>query len=170
MDGDTRTEIMLSIPRINSQHRQGSEHKAGTRPEFWRRLERDRGSSLGVRGVEPAASCAKPLCQRSRRMGFVAPLRLCTAVSVVIATEAIDKYCRVSGGFSGVKDVYSSNPTYDDVQQSFFLAETLKYLYLLFSSDDLMPFESWVFNTEAHPLPVLHLGNITLPGSEPARR
>uniref|UniRef100_A0A674PPM8 alpha-1,2-Mannosidase n=1 Tax=Takifugu rubripes TaxID=31033 RepID=A0A674PPM8_TAKRU len=86
------------------------------------------------------------------------------------AAQAIDKYCRVSGGFSGVKDVYSSNPTYDDVQQSFFLAETLKYLYLLFSSDDLMPFESWVFNTEAHPLPVLHLGNITLPGSEPARR
>ncbi len=40
--------------------------------------------------------------------------------------QAIDKYCRVSGGFSGVKDVYSSNPTYDDVQQSFFLAETLK--------------------------------------------
>lgn len=44
-----------------------------------------------------------------------------------------------------------------------------RYLYLLFSSDDLMPFESWVFNTEAHPLPVLHLGNITLPGSEPAQ-
>uniref|UniRef100_A0A8C7GFP0 alpha-1,2-Mannosidase n=1 Tax=Oncorhynchus kisutch TaxID=8019 RepID=A0A8C7GFP0_ONCKI len=73
------------------------------------------------------------------------------------AAQAIDKYCRVSGGFSGVKDVYSSNPTYDDVQQSFFLAETLKYLYLLFSSDDLMPLESWVFNTEAHPLPVLRL-------------
>ncbi|KAL3969573.1 ATP-dependent RNA helicase DDX19/DBP5 [Sarotherodon galilaeus] len=86
------------------------------------------------------------------------------------AAQAIDKYCRVSGGFSGVKDVYSSNPTYDDVQQSFFLAETLKYLYLLFSSDDLLPLENWVFNTEAHPLPVLHLGNITLPGSEPAQR
>uniref|UniRef100_A0A671NW09 alpha-1,2-Mannosidase n=1 Tax=Sinocyclocheilus anshuiensis TaxID=1608454 RepID=A0A671NW09_9TELE len=71
------------------------------------------------------------------------------------AVQAIDKYCRVSGGFSGVKDVYSSNPTYDDVQQSFFLAETLKYLYLLFSSDELLPLENWVFNTEAHPLPVL---------------
>uniref|UniRef100_A0A8C6LBL3 alpha-1,2-Mannosidase n=1 Tax=Nothobranchius furzeri TaxID=105023 RepID=A0A8C6LBL3_NOTFU len=69
------------------------------------------------------------------------------------AAQAIDRYCRVSGGFSGVKDVYSSTPTYDDVQQSFFLAETLKYLYLLFSSDDLMPLDSWVFNTEAHPLP-----------------
>ncbi|KAF5910938.1 hypothetical protein HPG69_000902 [Diceros bicornis minor] len=42
------------------------------------------------------------------------------------AALAIEKYCRVSGGFSGVKDVYSSTPTHDDVQQSFFLAETLK--------------------------------------------
>lgn len=45
-----------------------------------------------------------------------------------------------------------------------------RYLYLLFSSDDLLPLDSWVFNTEAHPLPVLHLGNITLPGSQPAQR
>uniref|UniRef100_U3INZ0 alpha-1,2-Mannosidase n=1 Tax=Anas platyrhynchos platyrhynchos TaxID=8840 RepID=U3INZ0_ANAPP len=85
------------------------------------------------------------------------------------ATQAIDKYCRVSGGFSGVKDVYSSSPTYDDVQQSFFLAETLKYLYLLFSNDDLLPLDNWVFNTEAHPLPVLHLANTTLSGN-PAYR
>ncbi|KAJ8247191.1 hypothetical protein GJAV_G00259790 [Gymnothorax javanicus] len=84
------------------------------------------------------------------------------------AAQAINRHCRVSGGFSGVKDVYSSNPTYDDVQQSFFLAETLKYLYLLFSGDDFLPLESWVFNTEAHPLPVLHLSNITLPGVSPA--
>lgn len=45
---------------------------------------------------------------------------------VCLHLQAIEKYCRVSGGFSGVKDVYSSSPAYDDVQQSFFLAETLK--------------------------------------------
>ncbi|KAH0518396.1 Mannosyl-oligosaccharide 1,2-alpha-mannosidase IB [Microtus ochrogaster] len=78
------------------------------------------------------------------------------------AALAIEKYCRVSGGFSGVKDVYSLTPTHDDVQQSFFLAETLKYLYLLFSGDDLLPLDHWVFNTEAHPLPVLRLANSTL--------
>ena len=33
--------------------------------------------------------------------------------------------------------------------QSLFLAETLKYLYLLFSLDE------WVFNTEAHPLKIV---------------
>ncbi|CAJ0946867.1 unnamed protein product, partial [Ranitomeya imitator] len=81
------------------------------------------------------------------------------------AAQAIDKYCRVSGGFSGLKDVYSSGPAYDDVQQSFFLAETLKYLYLLFSSDDLLPLDNWVFNTEAHPLPVIRTANSTLPGN-----
>lgn len=30
----------------------------------------------------------------------------------------------------------------------------LKYLYLLFSEEDLVPLDKWVFNTEAHPLPV----------------
>lgn len=40
----------------------------------------------------------------------------------------------------------------DDVQQSFFLAETLKYLYLLFCSNDVLPLDQWTFTTEAHPL------------------
>ena len=30
----------------------------------------------------------------------------------------------------------------------------LKYLYLLFLDDDLVPLDQWVFNTEAHPLPI----------------
>jgi hypothetical protein len=40
--------------------------------------------------------------------------------------QAIEKFCRSEGGFSGIRDVYSSNPSKDDVQQSFFVAETLK--------------------------------------------
>uniref|UniRef100_A0A8C4WVR0 alpha-1,2-Mannosidase n=1 Tax=Eptatretus burgeri TaxID=7764 RepID=A0A8C4WVR0_EPTBU len=80
------------------------------------------------------------------------------------AVEAIEKHCRVAGGYSGVKDVYANHPTHDDVQQSFFLAETLKYLYLLFSDDSLLPADHWVLNTEAHPLPVLHASNTTLAG------
>ena len=38
-------------------------------------------------------------------------------------------------GYSGIGDVYSSQSPKDDVQRSFFIAETLKYLYLLFSDD-----------------------------------
>lgn len=70
------------------------------------------------------------------------------------AVLALENYCRVPGGYTGIKNVYSEEPQQDDVQQSFFLAETLKYLYLLFSDDDLLSFDDWVFNTEAHPLPI----------------
>ena len=71
------------------------------------------------------------------------------------ATQAIEKYCRVNFGYNGIRNVYNTNTSKDDVQQSFFLAETLKYLYLIFSSDDLISLDQWVFNTEAHPLPII---------------
>ncbi|XP_069751613.1 mannosyl-oligosaccharide 1,2-alpha-mannosidase IA-like isoform X2 [Narcine bancroftii] len=71
------------------------------------------------------------------------------------AVQALEQHCRVDAGFSGIRDVYSTLPHHDDVQQSFFLAETLKYLYVLFSEDELLSPEQWVFNTEAHPLPVV---------------
>nr|XP_020658892.1 mannosyl-oligosaccharide 1,2-alpha-mannosidase IC [Pogona vitticeps] len=76
------------------------------------------------------------------------------------AVQALEKNCRVEGGFSGIRDVYSINPAHDNMQQSFFLAETLKYLYLLFCEDDVLSLEDWVFNTEAHPLPVNRTGSL----------
>ena len=54
-----------------------------------------------------------------------------------------------------MNDVYSENSLKDDIQQSFFLAETLKYLYLIFCDDLVISLDQWVFNTEAHPLPIL---------------
>ncbi|XP_023668860.2 mannosyl-oligosaccharide 1,2-alpha-mannosidase IA isoform X1 [Paramormyrops kingsleyae] len=71
------------------------------------------------------------------------------------AVEALEQHCRVESGFSGIRDVYATTPSHDNMQQSFFLAETLKYLYLLFSDDDLLSLDDWVFNTEAHPLPII---------------
>ncbi|CAH1130761.1 unnamed protein product [Ceutorhynchus assimilis] len=70
------------------------------------------------------------------------------------AVQALEKHCRVPGGYTGLKNVYSEDPQQDDVQQSFFLAETLKYLYLLFSDDNFFSLDHWVYNTEAHPLPI----------------
>jgi mannosyl-oligosaccharide alpha-1,2-mannosidase len=64
---------------------------------------------------------------------------------------ALEKQCRTDSGFSGLKDVYLVDSPKDDVQQSFFLAETLKYLWLIFSDDDVLPLDKYVFNTEAHP-------------------
>lgn len=43
-------------------------------------------------------------------------------------------------------------PVHDNVMQSFWLAETLKYLYLLFSSPDVLPLDKWLLSTEAHPI------------------
>ncbi len=42
-------------------------------------------------------------------------------------------------------------PVPDDFQQSWLLAETFKYLYLLFAPADL-DLQAWVLTTEAHPL------------------
>lgn len=36
-------------------------------------------------------------------------------------------------------------------KQSFWMAETLKYFYLIFSPPDLISLDEFVFNTEAHP-------------------
>ena len=65
--------------------------------------------------------------------------------------KSIEENCRVESGYSGVPDVRIRPPAHDDTQQSFFLAETLKYLYLLFSPTDVIPLDEYVFNTEAHP-------------------
>ena len=37
---------------------------------------------------------------------------------------------------------------------SYALAETFKYLYLIFLEYDPLPMDKWVFNTEAHPFPI----------------
>ena len=69
--------------------------------------------------------------------------------------QAFNRSCRVaSGGFTTVRNVNNNHPTKMDKMESFFLAETLKYLFLLFTDEDLLPLDKWVFNTEAHPLPV----------------
>ncbi|KAF8337707.1 glycoside hydrolase family 47 protein [Amanita rubescens] len=69
--------------------------------------------------------------------------------------QSIEKYCRVSsGGYTSIFDVDSKDSRKDDKMETFFLAETLKYLYLLFSDDTVVPLNEYVFNTEAHPMPI----------------
>lgn len=54
------------------------------------------------------------------------PLPSCCPSPSPSLIQALEQHCRVEGGYSGVRDVYGSSPNYDDVQQSFYLAETLK--------------------------------------------
>lgn len=62
---------------------------------------------------------------------------------------------QVEHGYAGIRDVRKAPPKHDDTQQSFFLAETLKYLYLMFGSNAEVSLDEWVFNTEAHPLRIV---------------
>ncbi|KAG9332586.1 hypothetical protein JZ751_014684 [Albula glossodonta] len=85
------------------------------------------------------------------------------------AVESIEKITRVHCGFASVKDLRDHK--LDNRMESFFLAETVKYLYLLFDPDNFLhnsgsefdtgtgPQEDcvlgaggYIFNTEAHPL------------------
>jgi mannosidase alpha-like ER degradation enhancer 2 len=63
--------------------------------------------------------------------------------------EDLIKYCRTDAGYTILRNVTTKEK--GDLMHSFFLAETLKYLYLLFSPEAL-DFDKVVFNTEAHPL------------------
>uniref|UniRef100_A0A8C7D2H4 alpha-1,2-Mannosidase n=1 Tax=Oncorhynchus kisutch TaxID=8019 RepID=A0A8C7D2H4_ONCKI len=85
------------------------------------------------------------------------------------AVESIEKITRVPCGYASVKDIRDHK--LDNRMESFFLAETIKYLYLLFDPDNFLhnsgldfelgtgPSEDcvlgaggYIFNTEAHPL------------------
>lgn len=66
--------------------------------------------------------------------------------------SSIEKYCKTQFGFGAHPDVRDPSRTPDDRMESFFLAETLKYLYMLQSPDHPISLDKYVFNTEAHPL------------------
>ncbi|KAJ6580973.1 glycoside hydrolase [Mycena capillaripes] len=68
--------------------------------------------------------------------------------------EAIEKHARLERGYASLSDVDKTPAQHLDEMPSFFLAETLKYLYLLFVDQEIIPLDKWVFNTEAHPFPI----------------
>jgi len=77
--------------------------------------------------------------------------------------QAFQEHSKVVDEVEGRVYAYSSldtvmeNPVPErrrrDNMESFWLAETLKYFYLLFSDEDYFALDTVIFNTEAHPLP-----------------
>jgi mannosidase alpha-like ER degradation enhancer 2 len=67
--------------------------------------------------------------------------------------EDFVKFCRTGAGYADLESVHTKQQK--DAMQSYVFAETFKYFYLLFSPPATLDFERIVFNTEAHPLPVL---------------
>lgn len=83
--------------------------------------------------------------------------------------EAFQKYSRIQTGYTPVSDVRIIPPPDANIDEllhrnapdrmdSFWLSETLKYLYLIFCDDHFIIsklLNSYVFNTEGHMLPIL---------------
>lgn len=71
--------------------------------------------------------------------------------------KAFEKNCRLErGGYASIGNV-AKGPIhigFRNEMESFFIAETLKYLFLLFSDDSMLALDEVVFNTEAHPFPI----------------
>ncbi|KAH7824311.1 1,2-alpha-mannosidase [Monocercomonoides exilis] len=76
---------------------------------------------------------------------------------------SIEKYCRIppdfvngkefSRGYSSLSNVYQTSIKRINEMPSFFLSETLKYLYLIFCDPNtVFPLNEWVFTTEGHLL------------------
>jgi len=69
--------------------------------------------------------------------------------------QNFEKWLRVKHGYASLKDVSRTDRKYIDRMESFFLAETIKYLYLLQDPNHEVKLDKYVFNTEAHPLSFL---------------
>jgi len=64
--------------------------------------------------------------------------------------DSLVKYCRTDVGYAALSDV--AIKTKKDEMESFFFAETLKYLYLLYAPPETLDLSKVIFNTEAHPI------------------
>ncbi|KAG0346285.1 hypothetical protein BG004_001993 [Podila humilis] len=64
---------------------------------------------------------------------------------------ALERSCRTDIAYASLHDVNKIG-SHDNRMESFFLAETMKYLYLIFSTPDVISLDHFVLNTEAHPI------------------
>lgn len=64
---------------------------------------------------------------------------------------AVSSATRTEFGHSTIQSVLIKNSGFTDKEESFWMAETLKYFYLLFEDEGVLSLDEWVFNTEAHP-------------------
>ena len=67
-----------------------------------------------------------------------------------VMLDSLLRYTRTDDAFAALRNVVTREKA--DRMESFFLAETLKYAYLLFAPAATLDFPAIVFNTEAHPI------------------
>ena len=66
--------------------------------------------------------------------------------------DSLVRFCRNDVGYAHLQSVLTGEQR--DAMQSFFLAETMKYCYLIFAPGNTVDFGKTIFNTEAHPLKI----------------
>jgi len=67
--------------------------------------------------------------------------------------QSIERFCKTKIAYGSLHDVNNDGQGPEDRMESFFLAETMKYLYLLQDPDtEIDILHKHVFNTEAHPV------------------
>ncbi len=64
--------------------------------------------------------------------------------------DSLVKYCHTDVAYAALSDVEKKSQK--DEMESFFFAETLKYLHLLYAPPDTLDLKKVVFKTEAHPI------------------
>ena len=74
--------------------------------------------------------------------------------------DNIEEYTRTGCGYASVEKVGEKNALVDSMP-SFFLSETVKYLFLLFDENNFVNQRSYVFSTEAHPFDALQISKIS---------
>ena len=67
-----------------------------------------------------------------------------------VMVDSLLRYTRAETGFAALRSVVTKEQR--DQMESFFLAETLKYAFLLFAPPQTLDFDAVIFNTEAHPI------------------
>lgn len=75
-----------------------------------------------------------------------------------IFLESIFNYTRTGCGFASIANIATMELA--DTMPSFFLSETVKYLYLLFDEDNYLHSRPMLLSTEAHPYDLIQLRNI----------
>jgi mannosyl-oligosaccharide alpha-1,2-mannosidase len=68
------------------------------------------------------------------------------------AFEAMERHCKTRFGYAGIQDVMVGKDDVEwiDEEESFWAAETLKYLYLIFEDVSVASLDDWIFSTEGH--------------------
>ncbi|KAK9455786.1 glycoside hydrolase, partial [Dipodascopsis uninucleata] len=114
-------------------------------PERWNYVHGNGSIELGWYGLRPEFVESNYLLYRATKDPFY------LHVGAQILSD-IQARARVSCGFASIHDVRTVE--LEDRMESFFLSETLKYLYLLFDVDNPLNNEgsNFIFSTEAHVL------------------